>query len=80
MMRHLCLDVSNQVMVCLCFVSDFFVFDFQAKCWFKCDVDPKELGCHTDIGPLTVLPGNRAIFIFGGADQHGTTIPRWTHA
>ncbi|OEH74514.1 kelch motif domain-containing [Cyclospora cayetanensis] len=52
-------------------MSDFFVFDFLAKCWFKCDVDPKELGSHTDIGSLTVLPSSRAIFIFGGADQHG---------
>ncbi|CDJ61988.1 kelch motif domain-containing protein, putative [Eimeria necatrix] len=52
-------------------MSDFFVFDFLAKCWFKCDVDPKDLGSHTDVGSLTVLPSSRAIFIFGGADQRG---------
>lgn len=53
--------------------SDFYVFDFSAKCWFKCDVDPKELGCHADIGSLTVLPANRAMYIFGGADENGTS-------
>lgn len=52
-------------------MSDFFVFDFFAKTWFKCGVDPQELGCHTDIGSLTVLPANRAIYIFGGADVNG---------
>ncbi|KAL8450344.1 hypothetical protein Emag_003190 [Eimeria magna] len=52
-------------------MSDFFVFDFLAKCWFKCDIDPKDLGYHTDIGSLTLLPASKAIFIFGGANQNG---------
>ncbi|KAL8269814.1 hypothetical protein Esti_006261 [Eimeria stiedai] len=52
-------------------MSDFFVFDFLAKCWFKCDIDPKDLGYHTDIGSLTLLPTSKAIFIFGGANQNG---------
>ena len=67
----------RELTICSCamlFVpTDFFVFDFSAKCWFKCDMDTKELGCHTDIGSLTVLPANRAMYIFGGADQHGTS-------
>ncbi|KAL8432081.1 hypothetical protein ACSSS7_004884 [Eimeria intestinalis] len=53
-------------------MSDFFVFDFLARCWFKCDIDPKDLGYHTDIGSLTLLPASRAIFIFGGANQNGS--------
>ncbi|KAL8438716.1 hypothetical protein Efla_001264 [Eimeria flavescens] len=52
-------------------MSDFYVFDFLAKCWFKCDVDPKDLGYHTDVGSLTLLPASKAIFIFGGANQSG---------
>lgn len=52
-------------------VSDFYVFDFPAKCWFKCEIAANELGHHSDLGPLTFLPMNRAIYIFGGADAAG---------
>ncbi|KAF8820817.1 kelch repeat-containing protein [Cardiosporidium cionae] len=51
--------------------ADFYVYDFAANYWFKLDLSEKELGYHSDVGDITLLPANRSLYIFGGCDSRG---------
>lgn len=52
-------------------VSDFFVYDVAANCWFQCDLAAKELGYHANFGAMALVPRNKALYIFGGSDYYG---------
>ncbi|KYK67729.1 kelch repeat-containing protein [Toxoplasma gondii TgCatPRC2] len=52
-------------------VSDFFAYDVSGNYWFKCDVAAKQLGYHSNFGPLALFPQTKALYVFGGSSSYG---------